>query len=336
MHRRVWATKHLHQSSCREEEGITFQSQDSPSKKPSTFKERNKYKNPLAKRSDKLLGLIASICAIYLVIPHERLSDWRNHPRCIIWDYRLNTVTTFTLSVLKLYRQVLLSEELTNEVKSSRKQQIDQYQRVEEEHIEPCQPMHQWMKETYPSCNNLHEVQLFEGSDSISFINCGGSRCAFRIKDIDGDPLVLKTQKYRSSFTEKSYHAARTDALAMERLSASPYVSKLFSGCATSQLVEYSNGGNIHDLIKLARLEGDDRQSPLDKLRINYQVAMAVAHMHTFEHDGIPSLTHNDLCCHQFILVDGIYKLTDFHLSSFHRRDKNTQEVCVSSPFPYP
>lgn len=336
MHRRVWATKHTHQSSCREDDGISYVSQDSPSKKPSRFKEKNKYKNPLAKQSDKLLGLIASICAIYLVIPHDRLADWRQYPRCIIWEYRLNTVATFTLSVLNQYRQVLLIEEATNEIENSKKQLVDQNPMVEEEHIEPCQPMHQWMKETYPACNNLHEVQLFEGPDSISFINCGGSRCAFRIVNIDGDPLVLKTQKYRSSFTEKSYSAARTDALAMERLSASPYVSKLFSGCATSQLVEYSNGGNIHDLIKLARLEGDDTQSPLDKLKINYQVAMAVAHMHTFEDDGIPSLTHNDLCCHQFILVDGIYKLTDFHLSSFHRRNKQTQEVCVSPSFHTP
>jgi hypothetical protein len=54
--------------------------------------------------------------------------------------------------------------------------------------------------------------------------------------------------------------------------------------------------------------------TPLTKLKIAYQMATAVADMHAIEQhpDGLPAMVHNDLCCHQFVLIDGVYKLGDF------------------------
>ncbi|KAL7558769.1 hypothetical protein ACA910_010076 [Epithemia clementina (nom. ined.)] len=49
----------------------------------------------------------------------------------------------------------------------------------------------------------------------------------------------------------------------------------------------------------------------LDQLRIAVQVTTAVADLHDQD------ITHNDLCCHQFVWVNGVYKLNDFHLSYF-------------------
>jgi serine/threonine protein kinase len=114
----------------------------------------------------------------------------------------------------------------------------------------------------------------------------------------------------------------------MERLTASPYVADIFLTCGATQVVEYSEGGNIHDLIKLARLSGKDTMSSVEKLRICVQVAAAVADLHSFETDNVPSLSHNDLCCHQFLLVDGIYKLNDFHLAVFMKQNKYTNQMC--------
>ena len=126
---------------------------------------------------------------------------------------------------------------------------------------------------------------------------------------------------------------ATKDAMAMERLTASPYVADIYSACGLSQIVEYSEGGNIHDLIKIARLSGEDTMSSIDKLKICVQIAAAVADMHSFEKDDIPSLSHNDLCCHQFILVDGIYKLNDFHLSKYLKVNATSHDMC-RAPIP--
>ena len=164
----------------------------------------------------------------------------------------------------------------------------------------------------------------------LIFINCGGDRCAWLLLDNDGTKITLKTRKYRKDFTKGFYDAAAKDGLVMERLTKSPYVAGTYGYCGLSQLVEYSEGGNLHDLIKTSRMHDQDPQTPIDRLKVGIQVATAVADLHSFEEDGIPSITHNDLCCHQFILVDGIYKLNDFHLGQFLHKDKNTNQVCQS------
>ena len=125
------------------------------------------------------------------------------------------------------------------------------------------------------------------------------------------------------------------DTIAMERLTQSPYVVNIYANCGTSQLIEYSSGGNIHDFVKRARM-GDEKfhsVSPLTKLKIAYQLATAVADTHSLESDGgLHSLAHNDLCCHQFILVDGVFKLNDFHLSVFLLKSPKSGRPCKFRP----
>jgi tRNA A-37 threonylcarbamoyl transferase component Bud32 len=101
----------------------------------------------------------------------------------------------------------------------------------------------------------------------------------------------------------------------------------IYGYCGLSQVVEYGANGNIHDLVKVARETGEDKLSPLDKLRIFVQIATAVADMHSLD------VTHNDLCCHQFILVDGVYRLSDFDFSEFVKRDRETNETCLDRMF---
>ena len=70
--------------------------------------------------------------------------------------------------------------------------------------------------------------------------------------------------------------------------------------------------------------------------------------MHSLEThpDGLPSMVHNDLCCHQFILVDGIYKLGDFDLTTFLTqttpaggsttlRRKHKPDLCQTTPIQF-
>lgn len=117
------------------------------------------------------------------------------------------------------------------------------------------------------------------------------------------------------------------DTIAMERMTASPYVLDVYGSCGASQLTEVGAGGNIHDLVKIARLQGKDPMSPENRLRVGYHVASGVAAMHSIDGD-VPSLVHNDLCCHQYILVDGVYKLNDFHLASIKLQDRMTGKAC--------
>lgn len=116
----------------------------------------------------------------------------------------------------------------------------------------------------------------------------------------------------------------------MERLTASPFVLDAYGNCGASQLTAFAQGGNLHDLIALARRNGDP-MSPLDKLKVGYQVAQGLADMHAIDGDE-PSLVHNDVCCHQFVLIDGVYKLNDFHLSSVETRNRYDGSLCLNEP----
>eukprot|EP00980_Cylindrotheca_fusiformis_P031108 scaffold25830_cov162-Cylindrotheca_fusiformis.AAC.9 len=202
----------------------------------------------------------------------------------------------------------------------------------EEESAKGCQFMHDWQTQTYPTCNDAHEINMRPETGSVVFINCGGTRCAFRIVEADGSSFVLKIPKFKKEFEARYYEKARKDGMSMERLQRSPYILDIYGYCGLSQLIEPGeDGGNTHDLIKTTRLKGDDALPLVERLKIVYQLASGVADMHSFEEDGLVSLVHNDICCHQFIFSHGIYKLNDFHMANFQRKSPDTNQVCTAT-----
>jgi len=195
-----------------------------------------------------------------------------------------------------------------------------------------CQFMHEWQTQSFSSCNILHEIEEANPETFLNLINCGTARCAFSFYDQTGKRVVIKRREFSKKFDSKAYKAARRDSLAMERLTSSQYVLDIYGSCATSQLTEGGQGGTIHDLIKISRMEGFRELPSLSKLKIAYQLTTGVADMHSFEKDKIPSIAHNDVCCHQFILVHGVYKLNDFHLGSFIHRNTSDGTSCRRRP----
>ena len=240
------------------------------------------------------------------------------HPMIIRYDFEKNAVAYLERRFLP---RIMDRNPTGHALQTSRSTEDD----------DVCQPMHEWQSSSYMLCNPLHEFDtISEAIDgTLEFINCGGDRCAFKIKDVQGTQLALKTPKFRKVNADKDkYESSRIDGMAMERLTSSQYVLSTYGYCGLSQVIEYGEGGSIHDLVKRARLEGRDNMDPIDKLKVAIQLVTAVADLHGFEKDGKASITHNDLCCHQFILVDGVYKLNDFHLSRFLKKNRQTNEVC--------
>lgn len=128
---------------------------------------------------------------------------------------------------------------------------------------------------------------------------------------------------------------ARKDALALERLTKSPYVANIYGSCGMTQTLEYSDYGNLFDWMKLTRAKQRAIPSPVERLKFGFQMATAVADVHSInEADGVVSMTHNDICCHQFIHIDGIFKLGDFHLSTFHKKNRTSGEACKMNFLP--
>ena len=169
--------------------------------------------------------------------------------------------------------------ERVEKVKNSKK-----YARTGREPLEDdkCKPRHEWQKGAFPNCNVLHEYELGalsgmfgravrkklhklegDGDELVKYLAHGYWRDVWLVSkgsgsfeteydkesDYDEEITVLKTLRYRHDFTDRNYDRHRKDALASERLSASPNVVDIFAYCSNSAVYEYGKGGDIDGVL---------------------------------------------------------------------------------------
>jgi serine/threonine protein kinase len=125
--------------------------------------------------------------------------------------------------------------------------------------------------------------------------------------------VYLRIGRYHKDVDSDHLEVGAKDSIIMEALTKSPYIANVYGYCGMSQMVEYSNGGELKELIQENYLAEEDAIDPIDNLKISIQVASAISDLH----DESISVIHGDLSVDQIILIDGIYKLNDFHLSEF-------------------
>jgi hypothetical protein len=199
---------------------------------------------------------------------------------------------------------------------------------------EECETMYPWQLEGFPNCNNFHELDMVH----MKMINSGGSRTAFEMNQhLDGGMLskfVYKTVKYERDFTKYKIDEQRTDALVMERATSSNFIPSIHGYCSAGVLMDFASEGSMHDYLKGARLakkRGDDNESlsPVDKLRVAIHITSSVRDLHEIgDVKEIPAFYHNDICCHQYLFQDGVFKLNDFNYAQpMTFTKKNTTET---------
>jgi len=197
-----------------------------------------------------------------------------------------------------------------------------------------CQAQYKWQEMSYPTCNNLHEVEMT--GNSVQLINNGYWRDVWVFEETaSGIKQVLKTLRYEHDWEDRNYDRHRRDALAMERLSSSPHIVDIYSFCGNSGFTEYSEEGDLDDLLwntrpasKRKNSEVGALLSPLNKVKIALQLAMALADVHNIDKEGVASIAHTDITSGQFIMVGGIFKLNDFNRCRFIRWNKWTGQPC--------
>jgi hypothetical protein len=166
----------------------------------------------------------------------------------------------------------------------------------------------------------------------LKLVNHGHYRDVWVIPDNDVDHpkylennhhRVVKTLRMDQDYTPRNYDRHRRDAMAMERLTFSPYVVDIYGYCGNSGMFEYSPGGDVYNAITMSRI------AMVKKLEIAVQVAKGLADLHTFEDDGVASIAHTDFGPNQIVKVDGIFKLNDFNRARFIRKHNDTGLPCT-------
>ena len=135
-------------------------------------------------------------------------------------------------------------------------------------------------------------------------------------------------------FYNEFYELHRRDAVAMERLTFSPFVMDIYGYCGQSALNELAsfNHGGLTSLEKFDRqLRGrHSKKVRLVKLQVATSVAMGIAHVHQVNGpDAVPAMVHYDLNPHNIAIVKGGRpKLNDFNTAEFLRINRKTNETC--------
>lgn len=240
-----------------------------------------------------------------------------------------------------------------------------------------CLPMAKWMKASYPNCNSVHEIDVqlgvssitYDDEEDVKFLGQGWFRDTWKyVNDVsDGSPpVVLKTLRIEREFLDEYFDLHRRDAVAMERLTFSPYVINVHGYCGQSAINELAQGimgGKITNLEQLdRRLRGkeEDPQALLLKLQLATKVSLGMAHVHNihvsdnsggrsksvqtllYEHTdpnsthsttgfgrSVPTMAHYDINPRNIaIMSNGSPKLNDFNIAEFLTYDPETNEPC--------
>ncbi len=160
-----------------------------------------------------------------------------------------------------------------------------------------CLPMAKWMTASFPNCNSVHEISMqnglstktYDDEDDLKFLAQGWFRDTWKYANENFDeepPVVLKTLRIEREFLEEYFDLHRRDAVAMERLTFSPYVVNVHGYCGQSAINEFAEGilgGKVNNLEQLNRkLRGkeSDPQALLLKLQLATKVSLGLAHIH--------------------------------------------------------
>ena len=99
-----------------------------------------------------------------------------------------------------------------------------------------CVPMHDWQTKSFPNCNLVHEYDLLAAGpniyknstnlvleDNMVLLGQGWFRHAWRLSTVN-ENVILKTLRLEREFYDEYYDLHRRDAVAMERLTHSPFI----------------------------------------------------------------------------------------------------------------
>ena len=155
--------------------------------------------------------------------------------------------------------------------------------------------------------------------------------------------------RFSHRYEEKYYEDTRVDAVAMERLTASPYIINIYGFCGLTVVQEY--GGN-----DLTRALAGGKMTSLSKLKLAKQVAEGLHHIHSIRDSDNDvdqydtsngfrniqqqqvTLVHNDInLANLLFTVDNRPMLNDFNIAKLVMRHNITGEMCpFYSNFPNP
>ncbi len=141
-------------------------------------------------------------------------------------------------------------------------------------------------------------------------------------------------KRFNRDFMAEYYELHRREAIAMERLTKSPYIINIYAACGPSAINEFADFipgfHNFREFAKQLRDRDEDNVLKL-KLQIATMIALGVQHIHEIDGPGNATMVHYDINpMNVAITYGGVPKLNDFNVAEFLLWDTEKNE---SRPF---
>jgi serine/threonine protein kinase len=204
-----------------------------------------------------------------------------------------------------------------------------------------------WHSFSFPTCNDIHEVDLrrivkgrsqdpSSARTRLGYVSAGLWRSVWAVFARDESEVsVLKVMKGEHEVNPRNVDRHRRDALVMERLTESPNVVDIYGFCGNTVLTEFAPR-TLDDVIYSPRakpVHRDDspevftRQTTAGRLDLAVGVMKGLAAIHDI--DGGP-IVHADIQAKQFLISsDGHVKINDFNRCRFMAHRRKDQTSCL-------
>lgn len=140
---------------------------------------------------------------------------------------------------------------------------------------------------------------------------------------------VLLSSRFQHTLQDRYFEFSRVDALAMERLTSSPYVMGIHGFCGVSVVTERGTCDIEHVV---------DHLSPRSKVDLARKIAKSIAAVHNIGGPGSVALVHNDINMANFFWgPTNNPLLNDFNIAVLVMKDRHTNKSCTfPGHFPNP
>lgn len=217
-----------------------------------------------------------------------------------------------------------------------------------------CVPMAPWQSTFYPTCNDFHGMDALSSlrDQELWMLSLKGFwRFAWEVvenrtasfqqeqehhhRDYKHDgSYVLRTFKLEHDYEEQYFENNRVDAIAMERLTKSPFVINMYGFCGMSVTTEFA-GQRVAEVV--------DKVSWLKKLELAQMISQGVDDVHSIDggdgDDHQISLVHNDLNFGNILIGKNHSRplINDFNIAVLLMKHNETGEPCqFTSHYPNP
>jgi tRNA A-37 threonylcarbamoyl transferase component Bud32 len=142
--------------------------------------------------------------------------------------------------------------------------------------------------------------------------------------------LPSRNKRLQHTFQDRYFEFSRVDALAMERLTSSPYIMSINGFCGASVVTERSTDA-FADVV--------DKLSSRSKVDVAIKVARSIADVHEIDGpNSTASLVHNDININNiFMGPKNNPLLNDFNIAVLTMKDRSNNSTCsFPGHFPNP